>query len=237
MGCITVTFCNQKGGVGKTQLTQVVANGLHAMGEKVAMLDCDPQATSFQMRLSDLSEIKDKAKRESLYPIVPVGPRKAGNKIISLGESILEKAQEYDKAGYSYLFLDLPGSMEIEGIKLVYAMADYIFVPTSCSKADIMSSVAYIKWLEKTIKPLKEEHDLIYNVMGVFNRIDPKMTAFKEISANTKEVFGIKFMKSYFPEQKSAFQVNANTVNPYRTSKGFTAVKEFVEEVLNIIKN
>jgi len=40
------TFCNQKGGSGKTTLTMLTAMALESIGQRVAIIDRDPQKTS-----------------------------------------------------------------------------------------------------------------------------------------------------------------------------------------------
>jgi cellulose biosynthesis protein BcsQ len=53
--CLYVAFSNQKGGVGKSAFTTLVASSLHYTGKRnVAVIDCDyPQHSIFAMRERD----------------------------------------------------------------------------------------------------------------------------------------------------------------------------------------
>src|ERR1700679_1806634 len=42
----TICFCNQKGGVGKTTSTMLVADGLQRTGDEVLIIDTDPQGSA-----------------------------------------------------------------------------------------------------------------------------------------------------------------------------------------------
>ena len=51
-----ISFCNQKGGVGKTSTTALVAYNLSKMGYKTLVLDCDPQANMTSLILKTKSQ-------------------------------------------------------------------------------------------------------------------------------------------------------------------------------------
>ena len=51
-----ISFCNQKGGVGKTSTTALVAYNLSKMGYKTLVLDCDPQANMTSLMLKTKSQ-------------------------------------------------------------------------------------------------------------------------------------------------------------------------------------
>lgn len=46
---MTITFCNQKGGTGKTTLSYLVAETLASVGKRVALRDEDPQGSSAEV--------------------------------------------------------------------------------------------------------------------------------------------------------------------------------------------
>jgi|SRR5699024_7184818 len=54
-----VSFCNQKGGVGKTSTTALVAYNLSKMGYKTLVLDFDPQANMTSLMLKTKSQNAD----------------------------------------------------------------------------------------------------------------------------------------------------------------------------------
>lgn len=221
-----ISFVNQKGGVGKSKLTQIICNSLHKSGKKTVVFDMDQQYSIYYLRQAELAGMKTKGEKIDTYPILPVRPQK-----------FLESVRPFYNEGYEYVFVDLPGSFEAPHVKEIYSWLDYAFVPMATSPEDLMSSQHFISLMEKEIRPIREEKKLNYSLYGIFNRIDPKMLRFKEAKENASRLFNIPFMESYFTEQKSAFQDLASTIYPYRTSKGYKAVNDFCYEVEQIIGN
>lgn len=221
-----ISVVNRKGGVGKSKITQILCNYLHNKGVKVVALDMDQQLSMYKLRQAELAQIKQKGEKVNTYPLLPVKVDK-----------FIETIKPFYVEKYEYVFLDLPGSWEVPFVKDIYSWVDYAFVPMSTSPEDLMSSKDFVELMEEEIKPMREKNKLNYSIHGLFNRVDPKMTRFKEVQENTSRLFNIPFLENYFTEQKSAFQDNASTIVPYRTSKGFKAVNDFCYEVEQIIKS
>lgn len=221
-----ISFVSRKGGVGKSKLTQIACNYLHRSGDKPVVFDMDTQHSIYHLRQAELVGMKSKGEKKDIYPILPVQPQK-----------FIESIKPFYQEGYNYVFLDLPGSFDVPYIKEIYTWLDYAFVPMGTSPEDLMSSQSFISLMEQEVRTGREKRNLKYSLHGVFNRIDPKMIRFKEVRENTSKLFNIPFLESYFTEQKSAFQDNASTIHPYRTSKGFKAVNDFCYEIEQIIRN
>lgn len=54
---LTVTFCNGKGGTGKSTVTVLTALALHHVGKKVKIVDTDPQETATKWLEPDFPEL------------------------------------------------------------------------------------------------------------------------------------------------------------------------------------
>ena len=144
------SFCNQKGGVGKTTSAINLATGLAQSGRKVLLIDSDPQGNA----TSGLGI--DKSKNSTIYNVItgqdningiilhteidglkliPSNGELSGAEIelISLPErefrlvkAIKDLSKEYD-----YIFIDCPPSL---GLLTVNALAasDFILIPLQC---------------------------------------------------------------------------------------------------------
>ena len=144
------SFCNQKGGVGKTTSAINLATGLAQSGRKVLLIDSDPQGNA----TSGLGI--DKSKNSTIYNVItgqdningiilhteidglkliPSNGELSGSEIelISLPERefMLVKAIRDLSNEYDYILIDCPPSL---GLLTVNALAasDFILIPLQC---------------------------------------------------------------------------------------------------------
>ena len=113
-----VAFATQKGGVGKSTVTALVANYVHnVLGRNVAVIDCDePQHSIAGLRDKETVLIE---KNDSLKAVACEHFRKSGRKAFPIIRSNAVKAlDDADKLlsedGYKpeIVFFDLPGTLK-----------------------------------------------------------------------------------------------------------------------------
>lgn len=145
------SFCNQKGGVGKTTSAINLATALSQRGREVLLIDIDPQGNA----TSGLGEEK-KGKSPTIYPVivdnvpieealiktkidrlslVPSNSELSGAEIelisVSEREYRLKKAIENIRDRFEYIFIDCPPSLGLLTVNALTA-SDYILIPLQC---------------------------------------------------------------------------------------------------------
>jgi cellulose biosynthesis protein BcsQ len=164
-----VAISNQKGGVGKSAFTVLIAGYFHYVkGKNVLVVDCDyPQfsihslrerdkqtiaknETYKQMIVSQFSRLKKKA-----YPVITANPDEA--------KDVADNFLETSETPVDVVFFDLPGTVNAKGIFKSIINMDYIFTPIMPDRMAMQSSMAFVATVQDYIKlnpkaPLKEIH-------------------------------------------------------------------------------
>ena len=176
-----IAVANQKGGVGKTTTTINLSACLAEMGEKVLVVDIDPQgnttsgfgvdegkirSTIYELILGNAS-IKDSTVNiyENLY-IIPSDVNLAGAEIelidVKEKEYVLKNEIDYVKAQYDYIFIDCPPSLSMLTINAM-TTADSILVPIQCE----YYALEGISQLIHTINLVNKKLNPSLNINGV----------------------------------------------------------------------
>lgn len=106
---ITVAFCTQKGGTGKTTIATALAVAAHRAGKKSALLDLDPQTNAvnwFDRREGDGPDVA------SIQP-----------------GAIRRSLDAYRGLGMEWVFIDTPGKMDSASTEAA-KHADMVIIPT-----------------------------------------------------------------------------------------------------------
>ncbi len=167
-----ISVTQQKGGSGKTTLAIHLAVALMQKGEKVTLIDIDPQQSS--TRWHELREEKFGSGFTGLNFIQSAG-WKMNNEILSAGRNS------------SYIIIDTPPHTQSDA-KAALRVADLVLIPTQPSPADL--------WALQPVVDMCAAEKKQYKI--VMNRVNPnsKLTedALKKLSNVTKSKIGNRVM-------------------------------------------
>ncbi len=146
------TLVNQKGGVGKTTTAINLGAYLARLGQRVLIVDLDPQANATSCLGINKYEVKG-GTYESLLGIspaaghvlvnpklgialLPSSPSLAGAEVELVDqpgrESLLHKALEPITGRYDYILIDCPPSLSLLTINGLIAARDGVLIPVQC---------------------------------------------------------------------------------------------------------
>lgn len=218
---IIASFGNQKGGVGKTVITSLVANYIHNNYKKlkIVVIDADDlQSSLYSLRQKEIENLSEKEKK-SLYRLLKIGSKDLPSQIEILQE-------EYD-----IIFVDLPGNLKQPGVITAYYLIDLLFIPSQASSFDLDSTMKFISLYNEVLEERKAANAKT-KLYGIFSRVDPQNRDFKNLYAN-KDNFEIPFLNNYIPESKVAFQRNVSTIETYENNR--QDYTDICEEVISLI--
>lgn len=200
-----VAFSTQKGGVGKTTFTVLVASYLYYLkGYNVAVVDCDyPQHSISAMRKRDGEQVNNDAN----YKVLAFNQFKALGKkaypvLCSTPEAAISTAEEFLKTEpMDVVFFDLPGTVNSEGIISSLASMDYIFTPITADRVVLESSLSFAM----TVNNLLVQNEA-YRIQGLhlfWNQVDGReKTDLYRIYENTIGELKLPLMKTFIPDTK-----------------------------------
>ncbi|MFJ1440014.1 MULTISPECIES: ParA family protein [Capnocytophaga] len=202
-----VSFSTQKGGVGKTTFTVLVASLLHyRMGYNVAVLDCDyPQYSLSRMREQDLKTVmqnehfKHTAHKQfsqinkKAYPIITCKPNEA-----------IEKAQSFlaeNPFQIDVVLFDMPGTVNTAGVLTVLSQMHHIFSPITADRVVIESTLSFTEVLSNIIA--KNTQSAIESVHLFWNQVDgreksPLYKIYEKVIAD----LNLPLMNAYISDSK-----------------------------------
>ena len=148
---LKISFSTQKGGVGKSTMTTLVASVLHyRLGYNVLVMDCDfPQHSLTHLRERDLKTIMQneyhkkmamkqfQAINKKAYPIIRC---KADTALQTASEHVSQSAVKPD-----VIFFDLPGTANTKGVLTTLKKMDFIFSPITADRLVVESTLGFTK--------------------------------------------------------------------------------------------
>ena len=145
-----VALSNQKGGVGKSTFTVLLASYFHYLkGYSVLVVDCDyPQHSISTMRDWEVGTIeKNVHLQNQLVEQFGTSGRKAYSILNSTPEEARETAGRFlEKSGldYALVLFDLPGTVNVPGVFRSVINMDYVFTPVTQERMVMRSSMAFV---------------------------------------------------------------------------------------------
>ncbi len=210
-------FCvaNQKGGVGKTTTTVNLAAGLAQIGQRVLMVDLDPQGNatmgsgvdkrSLELTVYDVL-IEEASVREAAvlaeacgYHVLGANRELAGAEIelvqLERREKRLKAALAEVDADYDFVLIDCPPSLSILTLNGLCA-AHGVVVPMQCE----YFALEGVTDLVHTIKQVHANLNPDLQIIGLLRvMFDPRITLQQQVSEQLKAHFGSKVFDTVIP--------------------------------------
>ncbi|MBW7674244.1 ParA family protein [Chryseobacterium chendengshani] len=171
-----IAFSTQKGGVGKSTFTALLASILHyRLGYQVAVFDCDfPQYSLVQMRDRDLKTVmQNEVLKKMTHKQFTTINKKAYPVFQSKTDRVLDELAAYvDHAEVvpDIVFLDLPGTVNTAGILSTLANVHYIFSPITADRVVLESTLSFTDVLTHVL--MKKKHTEIKSIQLFWNQVD-----------------------------------------------------------------
>ncbi|MDQ8141520.1 ParA family protein [Chryseobacterium sp. CFS15] len=173
---LKVSFSTQKGGVGKSTITILLASVLHyRLGYNVLVMDCDfPQYSLSNMRERDKKAImlNDYHKKAAMKQFQLIN-KKAYPIIRCKAENAIEESTRYIKQTTvvpDIIFYDLPGTANTKGVLTTLKSMNFIFAPMTADRLVVESTLGFTKAF---MALPSGEHDLPQQELWLFwNQID-----------------------------------------------------------------
>lgn len=247
---IFIAFATQKGGIGKTSVTVLVASYLHYVkGYNVAIVDCDyPQSSIMDIREREIKLIGEdtyfktlacnhfRRLKKKAYPIV------SSNPVDALDDA--ERMINEEDVKPEIVFFDLPGTLKSDGVVRTLAQMDYIFAPVSADRLVVESTLQFTSMFNENLMTPG-----IAKAKGLYlfwTMVDGReKSELYEIYEKVIAELGLSILKTTLPdskrfrrdlsvERKTIFR---STIFPIDNSllKG-SSIKELSDEICNIIK-
>lgn len=197
-----ISVINFKGGVGKTTTTHSLGMGLGKEGNKVLLVDMDPQASLTFSSVEGISKytVKDLLLGERTINEVIVNLKENVDLIpsyLSLGtiertlnskfgiEKLLKKSFQKLETAYDYIIIDCPPALNLFTINALYASQDVI-VPCETE----IYALDGLDLLLQTLKQTEEELDIeIKNTFVLPTKLDKRLKVSKEVYEHLKGNF------------------------------------------------
>ena len=257
-----IAVVNQKGGTGKTTTTENLGIGLVKEGNKVLLIDMDPQG-SLTISLGyprpdemypTISDVLGNIIQESLLDprkgiihhregveLMPGNIELSGMEVslvnIMSRETVLKQYLEHIKKEYDYILLDCMSSLGMITMNALVA-ADSVLIPV---QAQYLSAKG-LEQLLQTVGKVRRQINPRLKIDGIIlTMVDKRTNYAKEISALVRDVYGgnIRVFKTDIPHSVRAAEISAEGKSIFEhdpKGKVAEAYRELTKEVIAIDK-
>lgn len=201
--CVFIALSNQKGGVGKSTMTVLLASYFHYVrGKNVAVIDCDyPQFSIQTLRERDVKNVEKsellqrllceqyEQVKQKAYPVITSAPDKA-----------LEVASRLSDT-CDFVFFDLPGTVNSPGVLEAIMNMDYMFTPVIQDRMVMQSSLSFVSTIQDFIQAHPEVP--LHDIRLFWNKIDGRVS--REIYKQYNDIFGkigLKVLGTVMPDME-----------------------------------
>ena len=211
----TIACANQKGGVGKTTTVVNLASYLALLGDRVLVIDLDPQGNGTSGLGVDRSSVErsmydalvDGVPLEGLViqgtaegvDLVPAAIALAGADLelagVTARERRLRRLVEPVAADYDVIFIDCPPSLGLLTVNALTA-ADAVLIPLQCE----YYALEGLTQLLATIDLVRDHLNPHLSLQGVvLTMYDARLNLCRQVAEDAKEYFGAKMFVTPIP--------------------------------------
>jgi len=174
-----VAISNQKGGVGKSVMTIMLAGYFHYLkGLNVAVVDCDyPQFSLIRMKERDMRAVENSEHfRRMLVSQWNRLQKKAYAIIGAKPEDAQDAAERLRKeGGYDIILVDLPGTVNSTGVLKTMIHMDYVITPVIPDRIVMQSSLSFSTTILEYIKTNTDAP--LQDILFFWNKKDARASA------------------------------------------------------------
>ncbi|UDF36313.1 UNVERIFIED_ORG: AAA family ATPase [Shinella sp. XGS7] len=246
-------FCvaNQKGGVGKTTTTVNLAAGLAQVGQRVLVVDLDPQGNAtmgsgidkralelsiYDVLLESASVAEARQRNEKVgYDVLGANRELAGAEVelveLERRERRLKAAIAAADADYDFVLIDCPPSLSMLTLNGLCS-AHGVVVPMQCE----YFALEGLSDLVNTIKQVHANLNPDLQIIGLLRvMFDPRITLQQQVSEQLKSHFGDKVFDTVIPRnvrlaEAPSYGLPGVVFDP--ASKGAQAFVDFAREMV-----
>jgi chromosome partitioning protein len=251
-------FCvaNQKGGVGKTTTTVNLAAGLAKVGQRVLLIDLDPQGnattgsgvdkrqlalTVYDVLLESASIKEVRVQSEKLiagkcsYDILGANRELAGAEVemvdLERREKRLKLALAEVDSEYDFVLIDCPPSLSMLTLNGL-CCANGVIVPMQCEYFALEGLTDLVNTVKQVHANLNKDLAIIGLLRVMF---DPRITLQQQVSEQLKNYYGDKVFNTVIPRnvrlaEAPSYGLPGVVFDP--SSKGAQAFVAFAQEMV-----
>jgi chromosome partitioning protein len=250
-------FCvaNQKGGVGKTTTTVNLAAGLAKVGQRVLVVDLDPQGNATMgsgidkralsltvydvlLESATIAEARQRSEKAG-YDVLGANRELAGAEVelveLDRREQRLKTALAASAQDYDFILIDCPPSLSMLTLNGLCS-AHGVVVPMQCE----YFALEGLTDLVNTIKQIHANLNPDLQIIGLLRvMFDPRITLQQQVSDQLKAHFGNKVFDTVIPRnvrlaEAPSYGLPGVVFDP--SSKGAQAFVEFAREMVGRIE-
>ena len=251
------SIANQKGGVGKTTTTLNLAAGLAKLGQRVLMVDLDPQGnatmgsgvdkrklalTVYDVLLESATVAEARVQSDKLieggcsYDILGANRELAGAEVelvdVERREKRLKLALAEVNSLYDFVLIDCPPSLSMLTLNGL-CCANGVIVPMQCEYFALEGLTDLVNTIKQVHANLNKDLQIIGLLRVMF---DPRITLQQQVSAQLKDHFGDKVFNTVIPRnvrlaEAPSYGVPGVVFDP--SSKGAQAFVKFAQEIVD----